>query len=359
MGAHGGNIRESIENYRLKNKKFIDFSANINPLGLSSDIKNIILSGIKNISHYPDPESSVVKESLSSYLKVPQDNLLIGNGSAELIFLLNFALRPKRALIPIPTFNEYERAVSLAGGKCIFLDAYCMDNCQSKITAALKKLRSGDLIFICNPNNPTGSLFKKEEINFLAHECEKRMVILLIDEVFMDFVADKNNISMFMTAAKKNHILVLGSLTKFFAIPGLRLGYLAAGKELIKRISFFQPPWPVNYPAQLIGSHLLRNTEFIEKSRLYMFRQRNDLFAELKKINYLKPYQPNANFIFCKILSNRFNSRRLSDYCGKRGIFIRDCANFRGLDDSFIRVAVRKKEENRELIKVLKEWQSQ
>lgn len=356
MGLHGGNIREAIHKYHLKEKGFIDFSANINPLGFPQDLKRIVSDNLDTIQYYPDPDCKIIKKALSQYLRTPEDNLLIGNGSIELIFLIAFALKPKRALIPVPSFSEYERAVSLAGGKCLFLKAAEENNFQINMDRIVNNRNRVDLIFLSNPNNPTGFLFDKQEIMFLVKECEKRSIFLVIDEVFMDFVVEKDDVSMLKFAWKNKHILVLQSLTKFFALPGLRFGYLTGEKNLIERISCYQPPWAVNSLAQLAGPMVLKEASFISKSRQYLFEQREELFEEVKKIKYLKPYPPSANFIFCKLSTRRINSGQLCDYCGRKGILIRDCSNFRGLDNSFIRIAVRKKEENRKLVKVLREF---
>lgn len=355
MNLHGGNIRDAFKKYRLKDGNFIDFSASINPLGFPQGIKKEILNNFEIVLHYPDMECRFVKKAISKYSSLPEDNLLIGNGSMELIFLIARALKPKKALIPLPAFSEYETAVNLSAGKCVFLNCSRKSNFEIKVERILKKLKSLDLIFICNPNNPTGFLFDKSSLELLCEECEKKCVYLVIDEVFMDFVAEEKKMSMLKFAAESKYILVLRSLTKFFALPGLRLGYLAGEKALLKKIASYQPPWSVNSFAQLAGAALLKERAFISRSKQYVFKQGKELFTLLSKIKYINPYPANANFIFCKILSINFNSARLSDYCGKRGVIIRDCSNFRGLDNSFIRVAVRKEEENARLIKVLKE----
>lgn len=355
MSLHGGNIREALQKYQLTGGKVIDFSASINPLGFPQSLNKIIFDNLNNIQHYPDPDCADVKNALSQYLGVSKNNLLVGNGSIELIYLITLALRPERVLIQLPAFSEYERAALAAGGKCLFLKAEEKNGFEINVAQVLKSARCANLIFICNPNNPTGFLFDKEAIMSLAKGCEKKGVFLVIDEVFMDFVEEKIRASLLKFASKSKYVMALQSLTKFFAISGLRLGYLAAGKELIKKISLYQPPWSVNSIAQLAGASFLKDNAFISRSRQYVFKQRKELFAELIKIKYIKPYPANANFIFCKILNKKMNSARLSDYCGKKGVVIRDCANFRGLGNSFIRIAVRKKEENAKLIRILKE----
>ena len=353
MGLHGGNLKEAQERYLLKKEEIIDFSANINPLGFPSSVGKIISSHLDDIARYPDPGCKDLKKALASCLNISADNLLIGNGSMELIFSLTFALKPKRALIPIPAFSEYERAVHLAGGRCLFVKTREENDFAVNVTEIVKRLDSADLLFICNPNNPTGFLWDKEAMRFLADKCEKKGVFLVIDEAFMDFVKEKNASSMAAARPFKLHVLVLRSLTKFFALAGLRIGYLAGNKKLLSRISSYQPPWSVNVLAQMTACEIIKDSVFIKKSRDYVLKESIFLFKKLQKLKFLKPYPASANFIFCRVENKKINSRRLCDYCGAKGILIRDCSNFRGLDDRFIRVAVRKREENLRLLSCL------
>lgn len=353
MGLHGGNIREAQEKYRLEKGRIVDFSANINPLGFPGSVSRVISSHLDDIACYPDPGCKDLKKALAGYLNISADNLLIGNGSIDLIFLLTLALKPKRAIIPIPAFSEYERAVCLSGGKCIFVKTREKDNFAVNMNEITKRLGSADLLFICNPNNPTGYLWDKDAMRFLIDKCEEKSVFLVIDEAFMDFVEEGNALSVIAAAASKKHVLVLRSLTKFFALAGLRLGYLAGNRKSVSRISCFQPPWSVNSLAQIVACEVIKDQVFIKRSKDYVLKERNFLFKELQKFKSLKVYPANANFIFCRLEDKKMNSRRLCDYCGGKGILIRDCGNFQGLDDSFIRVAVRKREDDLRLLSCL------
>lgn len=346
MGLHGGNLKEAQERYLLKKEEIIDFSANINPLGFPKSVGKIISSYLDDIARYPDPDCRDLKKALAGCLNISADNLLIGNGSMDLIFSLAFALKPKRALIPIPAFSEYERAVHLAGGRCLFVKTHEKNDFAVNVTEIVKRLDSVDLLFICNPNNPTGFLWDKEAMRFLAGKCEKNGVFLVIDEAFMDFVEEKNASSMAAARPYRKHVLVLRSLTKFFALAGLRIGYLAGNKKLLNRISSYQPPWSVNVLAQMTACEIIRDSVFIKKSRDYVLKESSFLFKELQKLEFLKPYPVSANFIFCRLEDKKINARRLCDYCGGKGILIRDCSNFRGLDGRFVRIAVRRREEN-------------
>lgn len=353
MGLHGGNLKEAQERYGLKKEEIIDFSANINPLGFPSGLSKIISSHLDDIAQYPDPSCEDLKKALACRHSIPAGNLLIGNGSMDLIFLLTLALKPKRALIPIPTFSEYEKASLLAGGKCIFVKTREEDNFAIDVMEVAGRLDSAELLFICNPNNPTGFLLDKEAVLFLADRCEKKGIFLVIDEAFMDFVEEEDASFAAKIGRRYKHVLVLRSLTKFFSLAGLRAGYLIGNNKLLSRISRYQPPWSVNSLAQIIASEAVKDTVFIKRSRDYISKERNFLITELQKLGTLAVYPGSANFIFCGLKDKKMNSRRLCDYCGAKGILIRDCGNFRGLDDRFIRVAVKKREDNLRLISCL------
>jgi len=331
----------------------VDFSANINPLGLPKGVKNIITNNIHSIIHYPDSECTDLKDTLKKYLKIGSENLLIGNGSAELIFLLVRALKPKKVLIPIPTFSEYETAVNLADGKCVFIKAKETNNFEIKIEQIIKCLPGMDLVFLCNPNNPTGSVISRENFLLLLKNCKKYNVTLVIDEAFIDFLKNVEALTMVKIAAESSNIIVLRSLTKFFAIPGLRIGYLIGNKKIVENISKFQPAWSVNFIAQLVGKEVIKDTSYIKQTREYILKEKEIFFKKLKMMSGLKPYPPSANFILCKLTGNKFNSKTLSGFLSRKGILIRDCSNFRGLNNKFFRVAVRKRNENLLLINEL------
>lgn len=352
FGHHGGNLRQAAERYNLPAEQIIDFSASINPLGPPKKVKEILGSRLDAILHYPDPECKRLKMKLAEHLQINRENLLFGNGSAELIYLICRALLPKKVLIPIPTFSEYENAVRSVRGKCVFLKTREREDFRIPLRDCSKWLPEVDLIFLCNPNNPTGSLLDKDHILSLLKECRRQ--VLVIDEAFIDFVEEGERVSVIKEASTKGNLLVLRSLTKFFALPGLRVGYVIGHTRLMARLSRAHVPWSVNSLAQLMGAEIISDAAYARRSKKYMLEQRRILFETLSQLKSLRPYPPTANFIFCKLTDRRFNSIQLYDALAKRGILIRDCSNFRGMTDRYIRVAVRGREENRLLIQALK-----
>ncbi len=339
---HGGNIYEIKRRYK---KDVIDFSANINPLGLTEDTKREFIRCYELIFHYPDPNAKDLIRQIAGYWGIDEDNILIGNGSTELIYLIAHAFKPKKALIPVPTFSEYERAVRSVGSKISFLKLKEVDSFALNITNSDK----ADISFISNPNNPTGNLLIKDK------KLDLNSRLNIIDEAFMDFLPDETRHTFIHEAVKDKRLIVLRSFTKFFALPGLRIGYLVAHKDLIKRLKQIQPPWSVNSIAQHLAQILLNDRDYIEKTRRLINEEREFLFNELARIEALKPYPSVANFLFVKIVDGQINSSVLTSKLIQKGVFIRDCGNFRNLNKRYIRIAVRSHKENLSLIKALRE----
>ncbi|MDD4910158.1 MAG: threonine-phosphate decarboxylase CobD [Candidatus Omnitrophica bacterium] len=337
---HGGDIKAASGQYGIPEDKIVDFSASINPLRHPPAIRKLIRDNFTKIRRYPQPDAAGLTKAIAGYLGVDRHNIMPGCGSIELIYLVVSALRPRGALIFTPAFSEYERALNAVGSKIYRREIGDFNP---------ERGRRPDIVFICNPNNPTADLFEAGDlISFI-----KRLpsAYFLIDEVFMDFVKDKDRYTLIRQALKNSRIIILGSLTKFFALAGLRAGYVAAHNRTLSKLNKFRYPWMVNYPAQLISEALLKDRRFIEKSREFMFREREYLYRQLCLIDGVKPSVPTANFIFCK---SSVNSSRLADLLGRKGILIRDCSTFRGLGSKYFRVAVRTRKENLRLVNELK-----
>lgn len=351
IDSHGGNIGKAVEKYGLPPDKIIDFSASINPLGMPPGARMAVRKNLDSIHHYPDPECKFLRNAISEYLKISPDNILTGNGSSEILSLIARAFKSKKVLIPMPAFSEYEKAARTERAKCVFVKAKEGQGFRLGTENIAKNIKGVDLLFICNPNNPTGILYTRKNMKYWADTCRISDTIMIVDEVFMDYVKNPLEHTMIMEAIHNSRILVIGSLTKFFAMPGLRLGYLIGTKTVLKKIRNYQPPWSVNSLAQAAGAEILRDKYFIEKSRRYMFGERLRFYRRLREIDGITPYLPEANFIFCKICG--ITSSDLCKRCAMEGILIRDCSNFRGLDNRFIRTAVMRRGENIKMANII------
>lgn len=340
---HGGNIYETDGRRR---KNVIDFSANINPLGLPPDVKAAIYKNCDSALHYPDPDAKDITKKIAEYWNIKEENVLVGNGSAELIYLIMSTYKPKTVLIPAPTFSEYERAARGMGSKFGFLKLREKEGFKPDFP----RVGNADILFICNPNNPTGNLIIESRRDFIKVPNK----FAVIDEAFMDFLPCEREHTLIWEAQKNKKIIVLRTFTKFFALPGLRIGYLVAHKDSVKFLRQHQIPWSINVFAQLAAKTILNNKAYIKKTRLLIEKERSFLFNEIAKINGLIPYSSVTNFILIKIEKGRITSASLRKSLIKKGILIRDCANFQNLNDTYIRVAVRSRKENFKLLSALK-----
>lgn len=353
---HGGNIWPYLKaKGRPLRDKAIDFSANINPLGLPSGIKKAILKNIGALLYYPEPDSKGLKSIISAFCDISQSNILLGNGSIELIHLIPRALKTGNALVIGPTFSEYEFALRSSKTKPFFVQALERDDFKIGLQKIKKFIPKADLIFLCNPNNPTGYLMPKNELLDIFYMCKRYNTTLVIDEAFIDFLRNEKKATLVAEAAKYSRLLVIRSLTKFFSLPGLRLGYLVGQRRIIGHISKFQYPWNVNSLAQAIAGDVFKAAGYINLSKNFIAREKGYLFRNLSEIKGLKVYSPAANFVFCKLENCKIrDSARLNKRLRKNGIIIRCCDNFRGLNNRFFRIAVKTRSENKRLITCLK-----
>jgi len=343
--SHGGNIYEVKRKFK---KEVVDFSANINPLGLPLALRRLLSEGFDKIQHYPDPKARDITKAIAKYWGVSDENILLGNGSIELIYLIISAYRPKTTLIPVPTFSEYERVAKSVNSKIHFLKL--KEKQGFSLNLGHFNPSSFDIFFICNPNNPTGNLILKNssQIEKIADK------LLVVDEAFMDFLPNQGDYTLIRKAAKKKRIAVLRTFTKFFSLPGLRIGYIVAHREVINKLRQYQAPWSINSLAQIAAEKILNNKEYISKTYTLIEKERSFLLRRLAKTKGLKVYPSVANFLLIKIEKAGVTSKFLKEALISKGILLRDCSNFRNLDNKYIRVAVRTRKENLKLLIALK-----
>lgn len=352
---HGGNLVRAAMEYGLAPQDFLDFSANINPLGPSPSVLEALKANLWQICHYPDPDCRELKSALAEHLGVDTRCLLVGNGASELIYLLARVFSFRRVLIPAPTFSEYALAVKAAGGEVnyVFLDPSA--GFPFPLEEVLRQLPEVDALFLCNPNNPTGGLVPRRELEALLEAAAAYRAMVIIDEAFMDFVADPQSHTLLSLAGRHPRLILLYSLTKILAIPGLRLGVLAARPDVVRALDRARDPWSVNALAQVAGVAGLQDREYIEATRDMVAREREFLFRELSSLPGLRPFPGAANFLLVDITNTRFAAGELVRQLGLRGILVRNCANFPGLSEGYIRVAVRRRKENLRLLEALRE----
>ena len=384
MDFHGGNIYKI---FREKNiKEILDYSSNINPYGIPESLKKRITENLEILERYPDPDYVELREKLAYLNKVDISNIILGNGAIEIIFLFMEVINPKKILIVSPTFGEYERAVKATervedssilgdsnkkkddeksfGKQKIEIEYFELkesDDFKLNIHNLKNELeKKYDLLIICNPNNPTGKFLKLSETEEILKECNKYNTKLFIDEAFIDFLEDGIKESIINTKENKQNLFVTRAFTKFFAIPGLRLGYgVYFDKNLEKEISEKKEPWSVNNIAEMAGLTVLDDTEYIEKTLKWITKEKIYMYEKLNEINGMKAYKTEINFITVKIedklFSKELNVKILREKMLEYSILIRDASNFKFLDERFFRLAIKNRKNNTRVIEVLKE----
>lgn len=351
---HGGNVYKAAKELNMPHDRILDFSANINPLGFAPIAEEIIIDHIKDIVHYPDVEQGELKEAAADYYGISPDNLMPGNGSVELINIVLEALRPSKAVIPSPAFSEYALSCKSRGIEAVFINLRANDfRYDVKLFDKTKdRITPNSLLILCNPNNPTGKLIPKEDLTVMLKGLQNKKSYLMLDEAFMDFVDTDESMVSFIE--KYDNLIILKSVTKFFALPGLRLGFVLANRKLIKKLYTLKDPWNINTFAGFVGAGVMRDRQYIANTRQYISQEKRRLWENIKAIPGLASLYPEANFIFVKITKD-IKVAALSERLRKKGILIRDCSNYTFLDDSFFRVAVKSTQDNNSLISALRE----
>jgi len=355
LAEHGGNLRKASEKYGMPVDGWLDFSANINPLGLAESVRKTILQKVENIVNYPDPGARECKQAIAAYYALPFEQIVMGNGAVELIYLLMHILRPRRVLLPAPAFSEYERSVRSIGGEIVYFPLREAAEFRLDVPGFIDLLRAVDMCFLCNPHNPVGNLLSREELERIIAAAAHLSVPVVLDESFVDFLPDSGQITCRQLVSNCDNLIIIHSLTKFFAVPGLRLGFGIMPSSLAKLLESAKDPWNVNTLAQSAAVTALRDKQYIGETVRLIGEEKEFLYTELSTISGLKPYRPVANFLFVRLIHERFNAVSLADATARRGILIRDCSNYAGLDDKYIRVAVKQRADNRRLLSVLRD----
>jgi len=344
---HGGRVMDFAKKYSLAVDDVIDYSSNISPIGPPKGIRNVLDDEMDRINRYPD-DGDVPRQVVADYVGVQAGNVLLGNGSVNLIYLLVNHFKPKKAIVFSPTFSEYERAALSINGDVVHLSLG--SDFSLNIEGNRDELIDADMIFICNPNNPTGSLLGAEEILSLKNIALKSRII--VDEAFMDFCGDE--LSVISKAMYDDRLIVLRSMGKFFSLAGLRIGYLIAEKNVVSDLERKNPPWTVSSIASAATIEAVTDKEFISVSKKAIKSLREDLMKDLRGISGIHAFPSCANFLLLKTTRNGWNSRKIQNYLAKEAILIREADDFVYLDETYFRIGIRKSEDNNILSDILK-----
>lgn len=369
---HGGNIYRLAEELKIPERRIVDFSASINPLGVSKKVKAEIRKYLKYLNNYPDPDTKRLRNHLGRYHRIDPESILCGNGSTELIYLIARALKPEKVLLPAPTFSEYERACIISNELQVtsyelkkennfdinpkeFIDAIVgKDRNNTSIKSEVQNNSSlvtrysslkCDMAFLCNHNSPTGRLLRKDDVLKIASAAENLKCYLVVDEAFIDFSPEE---SVIKEVERNPYLIVLRSMTKFYALSGMRLGYGVFPLSLVDVIKRQKEPWTVNTLAQRAGAAAIKDTAYKKETFGLMTQEKQFMERGFKRLGI--DYIPSsANFYLITLE----HAQKIIASLRSKGIIVRNCSNFIGLDESYIRVAVKSRRDNIRLLKEL------
>ncbi len=353
--VHGGEVFEIARLRGLNPRDILDFSSNINPLGPPSLAMKCLKNATWMIPYYPDISYRDFRRAAAEYARVPtSENVIEGSGSTELIYLFAelFVREGDKVLIPVPTFGEYERAVRNRGGLPVYL------TCQHEFTVDADRFadeldRGCKAVFLSSPNNPSSKTIAKKDLLKLVELTSDRNARVFLDETFIEFTEDRE-LGLSPLVEEFPNLFVARSLTKIFALPGLRIGYGLASRKLIEQLRKAKMPWSVNVLAQEAAIAALHDKSYLERSRKLVAKEREFLYSGLGKIQGLTPFRPDANFVLLRITQG-LTANELKSSLLDKSILIRDCSSFRGLNENYFRISVKLRKQNRMLLSTLKE----
>lgn len=353
---HGSDIEKICEYYHLQKEEIVNFGANVNPLGLSEKVKSSLASHLDLLSSYPDREYTSLRETISGYCHIPADFILPGNGSSELISLLIETHAPKHTLILGPTYSEYSRELSFSGSTQTYYHLQEQQDFRLDTDDLCQTLKKGDYDFLilCNPNNPTSSAILQEDMRHLLSFCREQNIFVMIDETYVEFAPDILAVTAVPLTEEFTNLMVLRGVSKFFAAPGMRLGYgITGNQEFLKKMKEKQIPWSLNSLGAYAGELMFQDTEYIEKTRRLILSERDRMYHALAELPGCKVYQPYANFLLLRITREGLASSDVFERCIRSGLMIRDCSSFQCLDGEFVRFCIMMPEDNTRLLQVL------
>ncbi len=337
--VHGGDI--------YRNPGILDFSANCNPYGMPKGVKEAVIQALDQAECYPDVKCDALRRALAKEEEVAEEKIICGNGAADLIFGLVLARKPKKALLLAPTFAEYEQALNSVGCKIVYVPLseekgfVPQENFIEAITEDI------DMIFFCNPNNPTGILADRSYMERILQRCKNFNTFFVLDECFIDFIENPKDYTMKAYLETYSNFFLLKAFTKKYAMAGIRLGYgFCSDSNTLENMQAVMQPWNVSVLAQEAGVAALKEKEYVKETLDKIRIEKEWLLGKLKKME-LFCYPSKANYIFFK------GPLHLKEKCLEQGIAIRDCSNYLNLEEGFYRIAVRRREENQRLTEVL------
>ena len=353
---HGSDLEKIADYYHLNKENIILFGANVNPLGLSGQVKKDLAKHLDIISSYPDRDYTDLKKAIAAYTNTSPEHIVVGNGSTELISLLISQRAPKRALLLGPTYSEYARELNLVGGTLEYYNLKEEQDFKLDISDLTDALKSDiDLLIICNPNNPTSSAISTSDIRELLSVCRSLGIFVMIDETYIEFAPEGAALSAVPLVPEFDNFMVIRGVSKFFAAPGLRFGYgLTSNQAFLQTLLTHQNPWSLNSVGAYAGERMLKDTDYIKKTWTLIDSERTRMCTELSGLDTVKIYPAYANFVLVRILKEGLTSFDVFEKAIHQNLMIRDCSSFESLNGEYVRFCIMNPEDNDRLLDVFR-----
>ncbi len=353
---HGSDIEVIAKRYELDVSSIIPYASNVNPLGFSPKARKALINNIDAIQTYPDRDYLSLRTSISKYCNCSPDQLILGNGTSDLIRLTFETISPKKTMIVGPTYSEYARVAELSGSQVEKYMLKNLDDFEMDVDMFSKALNESiELLVLCNPNNPTGKLLNREQMGTILTRCLQLGIFVMVDETYIEFVKDVDLSSCISLVKRYSNLIVLRGVSKFFAAPGIRLGYaITNNDDFLNATSNNKVPWNINTYASVAGV-MFEDEKFINLTKSLIHTERNLIYSALSSRKSIKVFKPEANFILIKLLKEEQTANEVFDYCIKKGFMIRDCTDYEGLGDKFVRFCFMKPEQNDNMVNTILE----
>ncbi|WP_273325442.1 pyridoxal phosphate-dependent aminotransferase [Vallitalea guaymasensis] len=345
---HGSDLEKIESVYNINKYDIINFSGNVNPLGVSKNLLELLLKNVNVIGMYPDRAYTKLRKQLAKYIDVNYENIIVGNGSTELISIFINIIKPTKALIVGPTYSEYEREISIGGGSSNYYPLKEELDFKINIKDLLSNITDDmDLLVICNPNNPTSTSIYSEDIKCILEYCHEKNIYVMVDETYIEFTKEMYKITSVGLTNSYDNLFITRGVSKFYASPGLRLGYgICGNKTIMEKINNLKNPWTINSLASFAGEVMFEDKEYIKMTKDFIEQERNRIYKELDSWKDIQVYPPTANFILIKILRDDIDSQQLFETLIQKKIMIRDASTFPFLNSQFFRFCFMNKEQN-------------
>lgn len=355
--VHGGNVHKASRLLHTSLDQILDFSANINPLGMSSKGLDAVKDALQDVIYYPDPDMTHLYSITSELWNIPKECIVFGNGAAELIYAICRLPQIEGVYVPAPGFSEYSHGAKSCGLPIVEYPLEFDEHIFSfsyDLNTMLQDLQQSNhqLVFIGNPNNPCGTLWKQESCE-LFEVCKKNGHYLVFDESFVDFLGDAYSMRNYVK--DYDNVIVVHSLTKFYAVPGLRIGAMMANPMIINFIKSHIPSWTVNHLAQIYSEKALQDTDYIQETRAVLKQEKEWLYKKIVQMDVLQCIEPSVNYILCH-LDDQYSLEDMIQNLYHQSILLRDCSHYTGLGPNWFRIAVKTREQNQQLIQALQAY---